>query len=254
MNPIFRKELRSLLRERRGWLVPVVYTGLLAAVVYLFLVPAARNGGYASDIGQMLAGVVAVVQSLILFVVAPLQGASAIAGERERGTLTLLLASPIRRPAIGLGKAAAGILYTLVLLSGSLPIAAISLLFGGPDAATLAGLYLTHVIIAVTLVCLGLAVSTALHRTWSATLVAIGLGVGLAVVTTAVWVALGSRHGSHFENHWVLAFNPGFGMALFLGGDEIGSPGAWLQHYAAMLTIAGASLAFTMARLRRMRD
>jgi len=254
MNPVFRKELRSLLRERRGWLVPVIYTALAAAVVALFLAPAARNGGYASEIGQTLAGVVAVVQSLALFVIAPLAGASAIAGERERGTFTLLLASPIRRSAIALGKAGAAILYTLVLLSGSLPIAAVSLLFGGPDVATLAGLYTTHVLVAITLVNLGLAVSTAFHRTWSATLVAIGLGVGLAVVTLALAVALGSFRGSELGNRWILAFNPAFGIALFLGGDEVGGGAAWLQHYAAMLALAGAALAFALARLKRMRD
>ncbi len=254
MMAVLRKELRSLLRERRGWLVPVVYAGVLAAVVYLFVAPFARHGNKGPELGQALAGVVAVVQMIAVLVIAPLVGATGIAGERERGTLTLLLASPVSRASIGLGKAAVGILYTLVLLSGSLPIAAVSLLLGGPDVATLAGLYTTHFVVASMLVCLGLLVSTLFARTWSATLLSIGLALGFSVFSLAVFAALDGFGSSGRHDHWALAFNPGYGLGLFFGGDELGGRAAWLKHYGAMLAMAAASLAFAIRRLRSMRD
>jgi ABC-2 type transport system permease protein len=256
VNPILRKELRSLLRERRGWLVPVCYAAVLSAVVYLVLAPTVRGGASGTEVGQTLAGVVAVVQAIALLLVAPLVGAATIAGERERGTLTALLASPVSRRALGLGKAAAAILYTLVLMTGSLPVAAVSLFFGGPDAATLAGLYTTHAVVAVALVCVGMAISTLFQRTWAATLLAIGTTLGLVVLTLAVFAATGGMRAHGFEppHTLVLAFNPGYGLALFFGGDEIGSRAAWLEHYAAMLVLAATGLGVAVSRLRRMRD
>jgi ABC-type transport system involved in multi-copper enzyme maturation permease subunit len=251
MNPILRKELRSLLRERRGWLVPVLYTALLAAVVALVQ----GGGGSSAEAGQKLAAVVAIVQTLALFIVAPLAGAAAIAGERERGTFLLLLASPVRRRSVVLGKVLAATLYTLVVLAGSLPIAAMSLLLGGPDFGALAGLFLTHLITAAALVCLGVAVSTSFQRTWSATLVAIGLAVALAVLTLmgSFWL-LASAHGTVRAATPLLAFNPGFGTALFLAGDELGGSLQWLAHYTGQLVLAGVSLFFAIRRVARARD
>jgi ABC-type transport system involved in multi-copper enzyme maturation permease subunit len=247
VHAVLRKELRSLLRERRGWLVPVVYTGLLAAVVALFLGSRIAGTSHA-ECGQVLAGIVAVVQTMVLFIVAPLAGATTIAGERERGTFLLLLASPVRRRSIVLDKAAAATLYTAVVLAGSLPIATMSLLFGGPDAGALAGLYLTHLIVAAALVCLGVAVSTLFQRTWSATLVAIGLTLALVVFTLALYAAVRGV-GEADDRLLTLAINPAIGMVLFLAGDELGGQAQWLAHYAAMLGLAGAALLFAVARI-----
>ena len=97
MNPVLRKELRGLLRERRAWLVPMVYAASLAAIVYLFFIPASRARADASELGSTLAGVVAVMQAIAVAIFAPLIGAAAVAGERERGTWTSLLASPMGR-------------------------------------------------------------------------------------------------------------------------------------------------------------
>jgi ABC-type transport system involved in multi-copper enzyme maturation permease subunit len=251
MRAILRKELRSLLRERRGWLVPVLYTGLLAAVAAL--VQGGGDSGAAR--GQVLAGVVATVQTIALFIVAPLAGAATIAGERERGTFLLLLASPVGRRSIVLGKAIAATLYTLVVLGGSLPIAAMSLLLGGPDLGALAGLLVTHFIVAAALVCLGVAVSTLFQRTWSATLVAIGLAVTVAVFTITATVAMmGQTQGEIGLATPLLAFNPAFGTGLFLAGDELGGQLQWLAHYGGQLVLAGLSLLFALSRIARARE
>lgn len=261
MNPVLRKELRSMLRERRGWLVPVVYAAVLASAVYLFFLPADRGGAGASELGSMLAGLVAVMQAFAVAIFAPLVGAGAIAGERERGTWTRLLAAPIARRRVGLGKAAAAALYVALLLAVSLPVAGLSLLFGGADLAALGGLYLTHAVLGLTLACVGLWVSTLFHRTWTAALVAVAIALGLAVFTIAVFAALGGFDSVPAGaeppewKKWVLYFNPGYGLALFFGGDtDVESAAGWWKHYGAMAAIAAAALALTLSRLRSIRE
>ncbi len=253
MNAVFRKEFRSMLREKRGWLVPVVYVALLGSVGSIFLVAFGESQRDTSELGQVMAGVVAIVQMLALHVFAPLVGAAAIAGERERGTFTVLLASPVDRMSLGVGKAAA-VLYCGVLLCATLPVAAIAFVFGGPDWQSLAGLYLTHAVVAVTLVSFGLAVSTVFQRTWTASFVAIGVAMGLAVVTLAIATLSASLKEWDDGVPWVLFFNPGFSLALFFDGDgSWAQPSMWWLHYAALLSMAAVAFAYTLFRLRRQR-
>jgi ABC-type transport system involved in multi-copper enzyme maturation permease subunit len=255
VNPILRKELRSLLRERRGWLVPVVYAAVLAAAVYLFYLPAAlveSEVDMSSYLGPVFAGVVAVLQTFAIVILAPLVGAAGIAGERERGTFTRLLASPVSRSGIGLGKAAAGSIYVVFVLCVSLPVAALSMLFGGTDLNVLAGLYATQLLLGLTLVCLGLLVSTAFQRTWTAALVAIAIALGLFVFTAALSAAVGGK--TAFGRH-IVDFSPGYGLYLFFAGDmDAARRGGWVGHYLALSTLAVGSLALTLVRLRSLRD
>jgi ABC-type transport system involved in multi-copper enzyme maturation permease subunit len=119
MNPILRKELRSLLRERRGWLVPGTYAALLSGMVYL---STARNGAlpgpgvHPAQFGSSMAALVAVMQTLAVALVAPILGAAAISSERERGTWTRLLGAPIARWQIATGKFAATSIYVVLML------------------------------------------------------------------------------------------------------------------------------------------
>lgn len=62
---------------------------------------------YSTAIGFLSAQLYSVVAPLIMIVYAVVQGTGAIAGEEQRGTLTLLLANPLPRRRIVLHKAAA---------------------------------------------------------------------------------------------------------------------------------------------------
>ncbi len=252
MNPVLLKELRSLLRERRGFLVPMVYAAVLSATVFMFFLGRWRED--AAGMGATIAGAVASLQLVAVAIFSPLIGAAAIAGERERGTWYSLLASPVARWRIATGKAAASALYVLLLLSVSLPIAALSLLFGGTDLAVLAGIYLTHAIVGVTLSLLGLAVSTLFQRTWTSSLVAIGLSLGLVIFTLALFAALGGSDDTQIK-HAPLYLNIGYSLGLFFSGDmDVASRARWFWHYGALLGLAAASFAFVVRRLRRICD
>lgn len=255
-----------MLREKRGWMVPMVYAAALSAAVAVFLLPQLLGPGLANstrDFGGFLVGLVAVLQTIVLLVAAPLVGASTVAGERERSTWLTLLASPVPRWQISTGKIVAAALYVSLLLSVSAPVAALALLLGAIDLPTLAGLYLSHALLGLTLVCLGVAASTLFRRSWTAALVSIGLSLAGAVFT---WAAYGSAAAlTHslspsvdlgWTYEWLLWFNPIYGQVLFLGGvmHLASATTAWWGHFGALLLVAACSAAFAALRMERLRD
>jgi len=252
MNPVLLKEARALLRERRGFLVPMVYAAVLSAAVFMFFLSYARREP--AMLGSTIAGEVAIIQLIAIAIFSPLLGAAAIAGERERGTWLSLLASPVARWRIAVGKAAACALYIGLLLSVSLPVAALSLLFGGTDLAVLAGIYVTHAILGVSLALLGLAISTMFQRTWTAALVSIGAALGLIVFTFALSFAVGGGDRISRDD-WPMYFNICYSWGLFFSGDyDMDSRMRWLWHFLAMGSIGAVSFGVLLRRLRRMCD
>lgn len=131
VRPIVQKELRDGLRNR--WLVG--YTALLAVLGL-----AATASGLDTVTGlslQSFGRTTATMTNLCLMLaplVAILMGAAAIAGERERGTLEHLLAQPLSRPQLLLGKHA-GLLLALLAatFTGFLPAGVLVAISGGPD-------------------------------------------------------------------------------------------------------------------------
>jgi ABC-type transport system involved in multi-copper enzyme maturation permease subunit len=243
-----------MLRERRAWLVPVVYAAVLATAVYLFFLPQSM-GGDPTALGRTFAGLVAAIQAVAVGIFAPLVGAGTLAGERERGTFTTLLASPIARHRIVTGKTIAAVLYVFLMLSVSVPIASLSLLFGGADLATIAGAYLTHGVLGVSLVCMGVAASTLFGRTWTASIVAVGLAFGLCIFTFGLFAAVDGF--DRFERgpswtHGILWFNPAYNLFLFFAGDQLTAQvGGFWEHYAALLLIAAVCFGFAVRRVAR---
>lgn len=75
--------------------------------------------------------ILGILQCVFIFLLSPISTASAIAGERERGTLDLLLASPMQPMQIILGKLAANIFIILLFSISSMPILSVGFIFGG---------------------------------------------------------------------------------------------------------------------------
>jgi ABC-2 type transport system permease protein len=257
MIALLRKELRSLMRERRNWLIPALYVSVMGAVIYLYAFTTDWRTPL-HDLGQMLTGVVAVLQTIAIVLVAPLVGGAAVAGERERGTLALLLASTAPREAIAIAKAVAATLYVLFVVSASLPVLGLALVFGGPDFATLLGLLCTHLALGAALVCVGLAFSSLVQRTWLAVLASVGFSLALVVLTMAAYAVSEIGHHDMAERSSlaslaILSFNPGFGTFLFLNGsDHPFGPHAWLASFGGLAILTAAGLGVAVLRLRRL--
>ena len=123
-NPVMQRELLVNLRMPRAFVLLLLYQVLLAAVVY-FAWPKDNiqldltEGG--ADTSRLV-NLFFLGQYVLLCLMAPSFAAGAIAGEKERATYEMLLASPIRPEAIVMGKLVAALTHLAILVFASLPI------------------------------------------------------------------------------------------------------------------------------------
>src|SRR5206468_646027 len=85
----------------------------------------------ASEAGRTIFLTLACTQAALIALIAPALTSGAIAGEREQQSYELLAASPLSAGAVVRGKLGATVLFVLLLLLASLPLASVAFLFGG---------------------------------------------------------------------------------------------------------------------------
>jgi ABC-type transport system involved in multi-copper enzyme maturation permease subunit len=146
VNPIIRRELLELLRARMAVVVLVAFALATATLVLLHW----PVGGVGDLAGTAALGVLRVFGYGLLtglLLILPAFPASTIVRERVRGTLALLLNSPLSPAAIYRGKFGGAIGFTIILLLLTLPGAAASYALGGSTVA--GGVGLLYVVLAV---------------------------------------------------------------------------------------------------------
>src|SRR5262249_33163061 len=149
-GPLLRWELVRLARRGQTTRARILhlYTLLLAVVGLAFVWSVKTSpdnpsrllhGGNSMSLAQSaqfaesLALMLLAVQMAIVVSVAPTYAVLAIAEEKDRYTLPLLLTSALSDREIVWGKAAARILSLLATLAAGVPVLMITLLFGGVD-------------------------------------------------------------------------------------------------------------------------
>ncbi len=215
-----RTEFRIALRNR--W-VAIALVLMAVFSLVLSLAGSAPTGGLGVD---RLSVTVASLTSLSVYLIpllALLMSFDAIAGEAERGTLPLLLAYPVAREEVLVGKLAAhlGILALAVLLGHGLAAGvAIS-----TDAGSLAGLPAlwrlswSSILLGATFAGAGYALSSLARRPSGAAGLAIGLWLGLVVLyDLALLSAIVADNGGWFTTEAfpvALLVNPADAFRLF---------------------------------------
>lgn len=111
---IAQKELRDSLRNRWLWLYTIAFAGLALALSSVSM-SGAGYGGF-SGFGRTAASL---INAVLLFVplIGLTVGAGTLAPERERGTLTYLMAQPVTRAEVIFGKYLGAVLAISVALS-----------------------------------------------------------------------------------------------------------------------------------------
>ena len=178
LNPVLIKELRGRMRGARAFVLITIYLLILSAVALLFY--AAISGASSSDlnsgrtIGKGLFLLVAGVALIEVCLITPALTAGSIAGEKERQTYDLLVASLLSPWQIVWGKLGAALSFALLLILSIVPMMSLAFLFGGVSLTevviALAGLITTAVFYAT----IGLFWSAALRSSLGATSLALG--------------------------------------------------------------------------------
>jgi ABC-type transport system involved in multi-copper enzyme maturation permease subunit len=202
------KELRGRMRGRRAFVVLTVYLMLLGLFTYgLFLYEkqtTANTGGFvgvdpnfgmgsdgaqnlAATIGHTLFTGLLLLETLLVLVLAPAFTSGALSLEREKQTIDLLVTTPLSSLAVVIGKLFSALVYVLLLIVASIPIASLVFTFGGVGPEDLVRAYLFLFALAFGMGAVGLFISALVKRTQVATVATYVVVLSLALGTFMVW-------------------------------------------------------------------
>jgi Cu-processing system permease protein len=179
---IARKELRDAVRNRWFLLYALLFATLATALSSLSSMSASAHGqvGYGRT-AAVLVNLVALMVPLMALSV----GAAGIAAERENGTLAYLLAQPLDRMEVLLGKFLGLGAALIAALCGGFGVAAATLAISGAggDAAGFVALVALSGVLALAMLAVGLLVSALAPRASTAGGVAVALWLVFVLLT-----------------------------------------------------------------------
>jgi ABC-type transport system involved in multi-copper enzyme maturation permease subunit len=132
-NPVTLKELRIGLRERRIFILQVVYLCflLLISLMYLPNMFSTPNSEQLAERGKDFFNLLFGLQLMLLLVTAPALTCGSLSSERERHSLDMVLASRITSGQLVAGKLGFAAYCLVLLLASALPLASICFFLGG---------------------------------------------------------------------------------------------------------------------------
>jgi len=207
---VFAKEARWRMRGRRAFVVVTIYLALLGILVLgvyrLISERAAFDAGFiggfnerpmpvptdvvsasvSTEIGQAVFITILIFQTLLTVMLAPALTSGAVAMEREKQTLDMLITTPVSTIGIVLGKLVSSLAFLLLLICGSLPLMAIVFTLGGIAPDDVVRAYLLLFVTAFGLGSIGLFMSALVKRTQMATAISFVIVLILALGSLAI--------------------------------------------------------------------
>src|SRR5256885_8668316 len=231
LNPMVDKELRSRMRTGRASLLISFYLLTLAGVGWVTYVIVRRQvaggvptGELSVHVGTTIFRALAVWELVLVLFIAPVLTAAAIAGEKERQTLDLLLCTRVRPSSIVIGKLVASLLFALLLLVASVPVFSVVFLFGGVELSEVIGVAAVLGATAVVLGALGILCSTVMRRPTGATVVAYIIAFLYLIVPLGTSVIFPTSVASRTVQAYAEFANPAFALGSTLLDTPIRSP------------------------------
>jgi len=234
INPVLLKEIKVKMRSWKAAGIIGGYLFILAAVA-LFITYANTNDMYASTINpQFSIGAytgIAVIQFILILFIAPALTSGAIAGEREKQTLDLLLCTKLAPRSIVIGKLLASMSHILILIVASIPMFSIVFLYGGISVLEIAQLFGFYIVTAIMAGSVGIFFSTYVKRTIAATVLTYALGIFMCFGTIFVAVFyVRIFYNFDYQNYFPLFYiNPLAGFSSLLTAQFGGQYGGILN-------------------------
>jgi ABC-type transport system involved in multi-copper enzyme maturation permease subunit len=258
VNPIIRRELLEVLRTRRA-LALQVGLALACAVLVLLRWPTGGTADLSGARAQQLLRVFGYGLLAAVLLLVPAYPATALVRERVKGTLALLLNSPLSPWSIYVGKLGGVLGFTAVLLVMTLPSAAACYALGGTAVrGGVAALYAVLAVAAVQLSTLGLLVSSRAQTTDGALRVTYALVLAVCVLPLGPAAALAGLPGFLAQlADWLRFLSPIPAVMGVLGQGDVGSRGLTAGPGAAgryALLAAATSVVCALATLLRLRQ
>ncbi len=197
IGPVFTREVVTAPRRVRFYVAPAVYVGglvVLMSTAWLLLTGTqqVRNVGDMARFGATLFQFLVPLQLVLAIFFSAFSAASAVAQEKDRRTLILLLLTNLSNAELVLGKLLASMLHVLVLLAAAVPLFLIVALFGGISPAQIAMVFLVTTLTALAAGSLGSTIALwrdKAFQTLAMTALALGILAAWEVVVASGFIA-----------------------------------------------------------------
>lgn len=192
INPIYKKELKQAARMKRTVILILFYNSALA-LFGLFAYYVSFNSKRSFRIYVHYSGILAIyaiitaIETAMLLIVVPSLTAAAVAGEREKQTLDILLTTGIPSKKIVNGKLLASISTVLLLAVSSLPVISIVFSIGGISLFGTVLFMLYLIITAIYIGSIGIFFSCVCKKTVTATICACSAMLFLTIGTSLIF-------------------------------------------------------------------
>lgn len=214
-------EIRIGLRNR--WIILSSLILLVFALI-LVLLGSAPTGEVKTDAVTVVVASLSTLSVYLVPLIALLLSFDAIAGEIDRGTLQLVLASPVSRGGVLLGKFLGHVFVLSVAVISGYGIAGLVAFYasGTGDLGALLGvgrLIVSSIVLGATFVAIGYIASASVRQTGTAAALAVAIWLFAVVLYDLALLGglLASRDGvfAHSIFPWLLVFNPADAFRLY---------------------------------------
>ena len=238
IGPVFSRELITAPRRPRLYVLRSIYPAailLLICTAWLVLAgtQVVRDVGDMARFGAILFQLLAPLQLGLVVFFAALSTASAVAQEKDRRTLILLLMTRLENREIVLGKLMAALLNVLVMLATAVPLFMLVVMFGGVSVVQVVRVFAVTLGAALAAGSLGATMAFWREKTFqalalTALVLIFWLGLGEAVAS-GLW---GPAPGGVSSGVWAAAISPLRAVWLasrpWYSALDAGSTVAWL--------------------------
>jgi ABC-type transport system involved in multi-copper enzyme maturation permease subunit len=264
IGPVFTRELVTAPRRIRFYVARAIYVAALLTLVctaWLLLTGTqdVRNVGDMARFGATVFQLLAPLQLALVLFFSALLTASAVAQEKDRRTLVLLLMTRLSNSELVLGKLFSSLLQVLVLLMAALPLFMLIGLFGGVSLPQIGWVFAVTLATALAAGSIGSTFALWREKTFQTlALVFLLLMFWLAAAELLIaaggwgvrWHGISAAAWGEAISPWravLIAARPSVGQAAVIG--SYGSPAHWFLGVAALITVAANALAMLRVRV-----
>lgn len=207
MNPVYKNELKMSARSMQIPVLAVIFNSILSvvtlSVLYSIRQGYIRNGSEPYSSMMLLYVVVLTIEVVLLCLFVPSAAGGSIAGERERQTLDILLSSRMSVGEIVMGKLLSCISTAVLLVFTSVPILAVTSMYGGMQLSVLyqSAAYVGFFILFIGSI--GVFCSCRFKKTTYASISAYGVIIALTIGTGLLVVLLNMAVGGFYGNYFI---------------------------------------------------
>ncbi len=248
------------MRGRETYAVGTVYIIALSALAFSLIWEASAGTGTLNpEYGREMFIAFVVVLMLAICLVCPAFTVGAISSERERLTFDQLRVTLLRPHHILIGKAGPALIYVLILLLASLPIAILIIPLGGIRRSEAAACYLIVFLSALAFSLTGLMLSSIYRNTRASTVMTYAITGFFTFGTAALPMILSSVfrvRGNRIIMDLCIALNPFNAVLSVLGkGMRIQMAGlsSWDIAVIGYLALSVASACIALLKFKTMR-